>query len=212
MVSLRVQLLVALLSVLSTISTTARASPVTRSLVLSCTYSKNLTSIPFNFTLAAVNITLPNLNNTGVPLVLGEAGAVDGAEFEIISTYATYPYDDFPSLYLSNTTMGAWNTEGYTYTNATGVTEGGSVNFYTSGLGGATPASAFSALSCPGNQHPIFAVHGRTDLWSLCPGNQGAYSQTQLIFNASAAVGQPYLAFDPADCYQVAVNVIRVRK
>ena len=38
-----------------------------------------------NFTLAAWNTTLPNANNTGVPLVLGQAGAISGAEFKVLS-------------------------------------------------------------------------------------------------------------------------------
>ena len=30
--------------------------------------------LPYNFTLAAVNVTLPNANQTGAPLVLGQDG------------------------------------------------------------------------------------------------------------------------------------------
>lgn len=41
--------------------------------------------IAYNFTLAAYNVTGPNTNDTGVPLVLGQAGAVDGASFKILS-------------------------------------------------------------------------------------------------------------------------------
>ena len=39
----------------------------------------------FNFTLTALNTTLPNANSTGVPLVGGQNGATDGAEFEVLS-------------------------------------------------------------------------------------------------------------------------------
>lgn len=38
-----------------------------------------------NFTVAAFNRTQPNANNTGAPLVLGQAGAILGAEFEVFS-------------------------------------------------------------------------------------------------------------------------------
>lgn len=38
-----------------------------------------------NFTLAAYYTEQPNANSTGVPLVLGRAGAIDGAEFKILS-------------------------------------------------------------------------------------------------------------------------------
>ena len=42
-------------------------------------------SLPFNFTFAALNLTLPNANATGVPLVLGQNGVVTGAAFEVTS-------------------------------------------------------------------------------------------------------------------------------
>jgi hypothetical protein len=103
--------------------------------------------------------------------------------------------------------MGAWNAEGTTYTNATSTSQGGSINFYTSGLGGAPRDPDYSVLECSGNPFPVFAAFGRTDLWSLCPGDEW-YSQTELIYNVSAAVGSPYLTFNPAECYQVAVNVV----
>lgn len=36
----------------------------------------SLTSLPYNFTLAALNLTLPNANLTGAPLVLGQNGGL----------------------------------------------------------------------------------------------------------------------------------------
>ena len=41
--------------------------------------------IAYNFTLAALNTTGTPANDTGVPLVLGQAGAIDGAEFKVLS-------------------------------------------------------------------------------------------------------------------------------
>ena len=38
-----------------------------------------------NFTLAALYRDLPNANDTGVPIVVGQAGAVDGEEFKVLS-------------------------------------------------------------------------------------------------------------------------------
>ena len=35
-----------------------------------------LSALPYNFTLAAWNETLPNANSTGVPLVLGQDGTI----------------------------------------------------------------------------------------------------------------------------------------
>lgn len=51
-----------------------------------------------NFTLAAYNTTLPNANATGAPLVLGQAGAVDGAEFEVLSVRGHPCYAEFIQL------------------------------------------------------------------------------------------------------------------
>lgn len=41
--------------------------------------------IAYNFTLAAYNTTFPNANSTGSPLVLGQAGAIPGASFKVLS-------------------------------------------------------------------------------------------------------------------------------
>ena len=41
--------------------------------------------IAYNFTLAAYKTTGTNANDTGLPLVLGQAGAIDGAEFKVLS-------------------------------------------------------------------------------------------------------------------------------
>lgn len=41
--------------------------------------------IAYNITLAAVYRDKPNANDTGVPLVVGQAGAVDGASFKVLS-------------------------------------------------------------------------------------------------------------------------------
>ena len=37
------------------------------------------------FSLAALNRTLPNANNTGAPLVLGQGGAIEDRELEVLS-------------------------------------------------------------------------------------------------------------------------------
>lgn len=41
-----------------------------------CTWADGtgIASLPYNFTIAALNTTLPNANSTGVPLVLGQNG------------------------------------------------------------------------------------------------------------------------------------------
>ena len=41
--------------------------------------------IAYNFTLAAYNATQPNVNNTGLPLVLGHNSVIEGGEFKVLS-------------------------------------------------------------------------------------------------------------------------------
>ena len=53
--------------------------------LLASTVLAQLRTLPYNFTLAAWNKTGTNANDTGVPLVLGQNGAVDGAEFKVLS-------------------------------------------------------------------------------------------------------------------------------
>ena len=64
-----------------------RAFPFIAAVLLSShvVAQKTEESLPFNFTLAAFNLTLPNTNTTGAPLVLGQDGVVTGAAFEVTS-------------------------------------------------------------------------------------------------------------------------------
>ncbi|KAJ3484818.1 hypothetical protein NLJ89_g11952 [Agrocybe chaxingu] len=63
-----------------------------------CAAQQPLAHLRHNFTLAAVNVTLPNANRTGAPLVLGQNGASTGISFYVTSTYASFPYNDYPTL------------------------------------------------------------------------------------------------------------------
>ena len=67
-------------------ASSALAAPAKRSLAPSCA---NLGGGAFdtadNFTFAAYYTDGPNANTTGVPLVLGQAGAIDGASFKVLS-------------------------------------------------------------------------------------------------------------------------------
>ncbi len=54
--------------------------------------------IAYNFTLGAYNSTLPNSNSTGAPVVMGQAGAVDGASFKIFSVCFSNTVYSLPRL------------------------------------------------------------------------------------------------------------------
>jgi len=168
-----------------------------------------LANLPCNFTLAAVNLTLPNANSTGAPLVLGQAGATDGMTFEVSSTYYSYPYNDFPTLELVNNSLRAFERTGtVSITNATSVTSGGTLNWETSTYYSSPAAQNYAAVWNSGDEFAVLAAYEITDLWSLCPFS-GFRGQTNVVFNVSADVPPPpYLGFDPADCYPVMLNII----
>lgn len=84
------QLLTLLLSSVTFVS----AAPVEKRLT-TAPWCQNLGGGAFdqvtNFTLAAYYTGRSNANSTGIPLVLGQAGAIDGAEFKILSVSSS-PY------------------------------------------------------------------------------------------------------------------------
>lgn len=56
---------------------------------ISCKAQEITGSLSYNFTLAAVNVTLPNANLTGAPLVLGQDGKSRWARF-VLEVYLTF--------------------------------------------------------------------------------------------------------------------------
>ncbi|TFK66972.1 hypothetical protein BDN72DRAFT_899386 [Pluteus cervinus] len=104
-------------------------------------------TLSYNFTLAAVNTTLPNSNSTGVPLVLGQNGATSGITFHVTSTYFSYPYNDYPSLALINGALRAYSTGGEWMTNSTGISPwDGTLEWETTTLYTEDAPTVFSAV------------------------------------------------------------------
>jgi len=161
-----------------------------------------------NFTLAAVNTTLANTNAVGVPLVLGQAGAVDGAEFEVLSTYASYPYNDFPSLSLISGALIPNSATGATSADAN-VTSGGVVTFVTTSLDLPTPAQIYCAVADidpeEGSPYPILSVNGDTDGFALCLNSDGPLAQNNIVWQPTEDNGDEYL-YDT--CYPVNVQLL----
>lgn len=79
-----------LLSLIATMSI-ALASPIAPRSGEWCSGLGITYDTSFNFTLTALNTTLSNANSTGVPLVGGQNGATDGAEFEVLSVCYIIP-------------------------------------------------------------------------------------------------------------------------
>jgi hypothetical protein len=91
-------------------------------------------------------------------------------------------------------------------TNATVTGSGDPLRWLTSSMAGRNAAMGYTAVASSGGQYPELAVNGHNELWSLCPFNNG---QVNVVFNVSADIPPPpYLGFNPADCYDVKLNII----
>ncbi|KAJ4483872.1 hypothetical protein J3R30DRAFT_1843900 [Lentinula aciculospora] len=172
----------------------------------------SITTLANNFTLVALNNTLPNANSTGAPLVLGSAGAIDGESFHVSSTYASYPYNDFPSLGLVGGQLRAFDPDGSWYTNASApLSSGGSLDWGTSSFYSTPASTAFSALSDGTTDFPILAVNGISNSWYLCPSDAPRVPQNSLYFNTTTIPSQSGVSGASAvECYSVTVNLVPV--
>ncbi|KAF8154470.1 hypothetical protein B0H34DRAFT_799253 [Crassisporium funariophilum] len=181
---------------------------LTFSAITSCLGQANLGHLTYNFTLAAVNVSRPNANATGAPLVLGQNGASSGISFYVTSTYHTFPYNDYPSLALIDNTLRAYTSSGEWITNATEVRSGGFLGWVTTTIYLKPAPNVYSAIMSPAHEFPQLAAHGIRDLWSLCP-SPGLLGQTNVVFNVSADTPAPHsLGFKPEDCYEVLINIL----
>ncbi|KAL1694003.1 hypothetical protein GGG16DRAFT_100784 [Schizophyllum commune] len=191
------------------------------SLFLAPTSLAQRRTLPYNFTLAAVNTTLPNANGTGVPLVLGSAGAVPGASFYITSTYASYPYNDYPTLGLVNGQLRAYDRYGNWHTNASGLASGNEMSWLSTTLGGPVSNQFAAFHATRHHRYASLAVHASdapsssytdslwsryTDsLWSLCPSTQFR-GKNEVVYNVSSTY--QYYPFNVSDCYKVTLQVV----
>ncbi|KAJ7041482.1 hypothetical protein C8F04DRAFT_947000 [Mycena alexandri] len=144
--------------------------------------------LPCKFSLAASDVTRHNANSTGAPLVLGQfSGVADGATYEVTSTYASYPCNIYPTLSLTNGSLRAYRASGAWLTNATAVTSGGLLSWYTSPLFDHGAASVYTAVHrLRSARLPVLAAYGLDDLWYLCP-QTGTPLQTSVFFDVSKA-------------------------
>ncbi|KAJ7100956.1 hypothetical protein B0H15DRAFT_899860 [Mycena belliarum] len=164
--------------------------------------------LPCKFSLAAWNVTRHNANSTGVPLVLGQDGATDGASYEVTSTSASYPYNVYPLVSLSDGSLRAYRASGVWLTNATALVSGGLLSWFTSALFDREAARIYTALEFHNpTRLRVLAAHGIYDRWSLCPFD-GTLAQTSVVFNVSADEGMPGLGFDPSRCWAVRIQLV----
>jgi hypothetical protein len=124
-------------------------------------------------------------------------------------TYASYPYNIYPTLALSNGSLRAYRDSGAWLTNATAVVSGGLLLWFTSALFDHDAARIYTAMEDP-NTHRlrVLAAYGVHDRWSLCP-LKDMLGQTSVVFNLSAEAGTN-LGFDPRRCWLVKIHLVPV--
>ncbi|KAJ3726865.1 hypothetical protein C8R42DRAFT_394792 [Lentinula raphanica] len=196
----------------STLLVVASSASFIAAVPLQLTLRSNTSENSFaqNFTLAALNTTLPNANTTGAPLVLGTAGGIDGGSMEVTSTYASYPYNDFPSLGLANGTLSAFSKQQSLRTTAYVPLLHGSLDWFTSSIYSTDPSTAFTAVSGSGNFSTL-AFNGTADLWYLCPSDMPGLPQNSVYFNTSTIPSKSGVSgASPVQCYSVTLNMVPV--
>ncbi|KAG6848497.1 hypothetical protein H0H93_016528 [Arthromyces matolae] len=165
--------------------------------------AQEIDTLPYNFTLAAWNTS--NTNTTGTPLVLGQNGATTGATFYVTSTWASYPYNDYPSIQLVNNSLHALTASGDWFTNATTPTSGRPLGWLASRYYKPVAAQSYSAIRIPASSFPLLAANGNATSWSLCPA-QTAGGQVNVIFDLNgASAGSGY---DVNECYGVVLHIV----
>ncbi|KAI0819734.1 hypothetical protein BC628DRAFT_1401273 [Trametes gibbosa] len=157
-----------------------------------------------NVTLAAWNSTGTNTNSTGAPLVLATGGSITGIEFRRMATWASFPFNDFPTVSLVNGTL-IPNGEHTTPAQATIVEEGSQIGFVlrnsANPLQGAQIYCGVADVDPAGHGtgHPFLAVNGDTDSFQLCK----VGSQNVVFWKPIPDHGEDF-----ASCYPIKVQII----
>ncbi|TRM61004.1 hypothetical protein BD626DRAFT_571380 [Schizophyllum amplum] len=128
-------------------------------------------TLPYNFTLAALNVTEPNANSTGAPLVLATSGALPGLRSYVTATYASAGFTGWSELGLEGGVLNAYYQDELNVANAT-IIESGSWMAYVTGDVDVS-GEQYSVVESEGAEYGKLAVNGDADSWSLCPHSFG---------------------------------------
>ncbi|KAI5833976.1 hypothetical protein K523DRAFT_395427 [Schizophyllum commune Tattone D] len=164
--------------------------------------SAPLKTLPYSLTLAALNTTLPNANDTGVPLVLGDEYFLPGSGLYITSTYASWPYkENNISLGLVGGAMRGYDPE----VNASLVVSGYAMTWLGSYMGSPETDQFTAVHAARGHEYASLAAHGQDSLWSLCPtGNKDG--KNEVFYNISSANSHSSVVVK--DCYKITLQII----
>ncbi|KAL1694001.1 hypothetical protein GGG16DRAFT_110613 [Schizophyllum commune] len=166
------------------------------------TGSAPLKSLPYNFTLAALNTTLPNVNDTGVPLVLGYDYYVHGSGGFSTSTWSSVHVDVFPSLGLVNGALRAYSSGGSWDTNASTITSGEKMTWVSGSWWGAVEKDVYTAVHATHHhKYATLVPNGQDPLWSLCP--TGDYWNKNVVYYNISSPDK-----ESKNCYGVVLQVV----
>ncbi|GBE78920.1 hypothetical protein BKA93DRAFT_829460 [Sparassis latifolia] len=198
---------------LLTLSVYAVALPVLQVRQSSGSWCANLGGGAFdtarNFTLSAFNATTPD--SGGAQLVLGQAGSTEGKEFGVLSTFASYPYNQFPSFSLNSGALLPNYEESGMYSSDLSVAAGSPPTFeYSTQSQDLDPsAQIYCAVADTdpngGSMYPMLAVNEQTDGFSLCLTGDGANAQNNVVFQPTADNNGEYVY---SSCYPVFVRLL----
>ncbi|KAL1730919.1 hypothetical protein EV714DRAFT_210036 [Schizophyllum commune] len=178
------------------------------SALLASTTFAQLKTLPYNFTLAALNTTIPDANDTGVPLVLGLEFVFDYSAIYWTSTYASAHNNTFPSLGLVDGALHAYGGSNDSWdTNTVRCDSGDSIGWFSS-ENGPPGADAFSVVAAAQDHtYSTLAVHGENSLWSLCPtGND--WGLNEVYYNISPTNTWEGNRVVVENCYGVILQVV----
>ncbi|TFY67995.1 hypothetical protein EVJ58_g1291 [Rhodofomes roseus] len=141
-----------------------------------------------NFTLTALNTTLPNANSTG--------------------TWATYPYLDFPTMSLNAGALVPNSANGVPSYDMTAVA-GQPLQFFTTSE---SPSGEAAQIYCaivdtdPDFEGPpTLAVNGDADNFALCMNGDGPYAQNNVVWRPTSDNNGMYLY---ETCYNVTLQIV----
>ncbi|KAI0933310.1 hypothetical protein AcV7_004817 [Taiwanofungus camphoratus] len=164
-----------------------------------------------DFTLTAYNLTLPNANTTGAPLVLGSgpAGTSGQASVAVLVTYASYSRNDWPGPNMT-LASGALTPapEGGLVASNTNVTAGDAVSFIVTDPQFSSPGPQIYCAVPQTDESDLewvaLAVNGDTQDFSLCTTVDGS-AQDNVIYHATVDNGGQY---DYDSCYSIRVQLV----
>ncbi|KAL6298751.1 hypothetical protein BKA93DRAFT_833949 [Sparassis latifolia] len=163
----------------------------------------------YNFTLAAWNWTLPNANDTGAPLVIGQAGAVDGESFGVLSTWATYSYAEWTTFSLIDGALIPYSADGAASNGVDANIFSGEELLWVFTVNPPPPAEIYCGVADPdpagGYEYAALAVNGSTDGFSLCLLGEPPYVQNNIVYRASPNNTDGY---NYESCYGVRVQIL----